>query len=234
MTAFEPDLKPLGSGADFVPFQDHLGVPTMAIEFIGDNGYGYGTYHSNYDSRAYVERVADPGFTQGVLMSRVLGTIALRMAQAELLPFRFSDYAVKLDEAITAAEGWAREAAMPIDVAALRVKATAVRDAAVALESVLDGRLRTGALPSAAAVNDRLARMEQLLADDDGAPDSKWYRHVFYGWNIYSLYDGQPFPGLAEAFRLRDAARVTREASRISAALDRMQGALAAAPAALR
>ena len=36
--------------------------------------------------------------------------------------------------------------------------------------------------------------MEQLLADDDGAPDSKWYRHVFYGWNIYSLYDGQPFP----------------------------------------
>ena len=108
MTAFEPDLKPLGSGADFVPFQDHLGVPTMAIEFIGDNGYGYGTYHSNYDSRAYVERIADPGFTQGVLMSRVLGTMALRMAQAELLPFRFSDYAVKLDDAITAAEGWAQ------------------------------------------------------------------------------------------------------------------------------
>ena len=38
----------------------------MAIEFIGDNGYGYGTYHTNYDSRAYVERVADPGFAQGV------------------------------------------------------------------------------------------------------------------------------------------------------------------------
>ena len=65
MTAFEPDLKPLGSGADFVPFQDHLGVPTMAIEFIGDNGYGYGTYHSNYDSRAYVERIADPGLRAG-------------------------------------------------------------------------------------------------------------------------------------------------------------------------
>ena len=69
-SAFEPDLKPLGSGADFVPFQDHLGVPTMAIEFIGDNGYGYGTYHTNYDSRAYVEKIADPGFAQGVLMSQ--------------------------------------------------------------------------------------------------------------------------------------------------------------------
>ena len=150
VTAFEPDLKPLGSGADFVPFQDHLGVPTMAIEFIGDNGYGYGTYHSNYDSRAYVERVADPGFTQGVLMSRVLGTMALRMSQAEILPFRFSDYAAKLDDAITLAEGWARDAATTIDVASLREKATAVRDAAVALEAAIDERLRTGAPPAGA------------------------------------------------------------------------------------
>jgi N-acetylated-alpha-linked acidic dipeptidase len=222
VTAFEPDLKPLGSGADFVPFQDYLGVPTMAIEFIGDNGYGYGTYHSNYDSRAYVERVADPGFTQGVLMSRVLGTMALRMSEAEVLPFR-SHYASKLDDAITLAEDWAKDAATAIDVASLRAKATAVRDAAVALEAAIDQRLRTGArLADAPALNDRLARMEQLLADDDGAPESKWYRHVFYGWNIYSLYDGQPFPGLAEALRVRDAARATREVGRIERALDRM------------
>ena len=223
VTGFEPDLKPLGSGADFVPFQDHLGVPTMAIEFIGDNGYGYGTYHSNYDSRAYVERVADPGFAQGVLMSRVLGTMALRMSEAEILPFRFSHYASKLDEAITLAEGWARDAATAIDVASLRVKATAVRDAAVALESAIEERLSSGPLPGGApALNDRLARMEQLLADDDGAPESKWYRHVFYGWNIYSLYDGQPFPGLAEALRVKDAARATAEVGRIERALDRM------------
>ena len=71
--------------------------------------------------------------------------------------------------------------------------------------------------------------MEQRLADDDGAPDTKWYRHVFYGWNIYSLYDGQPFPGLAEALRLKDAARVTHELARIGRALDRMNAELGAA-----
>jgi N-acetylated-alpha-linked acidic dipeptidase len=233
--SFAPDLKPLGSGADFVPFQDHLGVPTMAIEFIGDNGYGYGTYHTNYDSRAYVERVADPGFAQGVTMTRVLGALALRMSEAPVLPFRFSHYAAKLDEAITAADGWGREAAMPLDVTQLRAKATAVRDAATALESSIDERLRGGApLAQAQPLNDRLARMEQLLADDDGAADSKWYRHVFYGWNIYSLYDGQPFPGLAEALRLKEATRVTHEVRRISAALDRMQTALVAARAEVR
>ena len=210
MTAFVPDLKPLGSGADFVPFQDHLGVPTLAIEFIGENGYGFGTYHSNYDSRAYVERVADPGFAQGVLMARVLGTLALRMSQADMLPFRFSDYAAKLDDAsprprLGQGRGDDRSTWRRCGRRRRRC-ATPPRRSKRRSTSACAPAPAAGA----AALNDRLARMEQRLADDDGAPESKWYRHVFYGWNIYSLYDGQPFPGLAEALRLRDSARVTR------------------------
>lgn len=233
---FVPDLKPLGSGADFVPFQDHLGVPTLAIEFIGANGYGFGTYHTNYDSRAYVERVADPGFEQGVVMARVLGTMALRMSEAVVLPFRFSHYATQLQAAVQAAEGWAREAGVTLDVSGMRARAEGVAAATAALESAIDRRLAADDLPATAlsSLNDRLARMEQQLADDDGAPESRWYRHVFYGWNIYSLYDGQPFPGLAEALRVRDAARVTGEAGRIERALDRMQGELEAALALVR
>jgi N-acetylated-alpha-linked acidic dipeptidase len=233
---FLPDLKPLGSGADFVPFQDHLGVPTLAIEFIGENGYGYGTYHTNYDSRAYVERIADPGFEQGVVMARVLGTMALRMSEATVLPFRFSHYAAKLQDAIRLAEGWAKEASTRLDVARLRSRADAVSTAATSLEEAIDRRLAASDLPASplAALNDRLARMEQRLADDDGAAESKWYRHVFYGWNIYSLYDGQPFPGLAEALRVKDTARIVREVSRIERALDRMRSELDAAAALVR
>ncbi len=233
--AFVPDLKPLGSGADFVPFQDHLGVPTMAIEFIGDNGYGFGTYHTNYDSRAYVERIADPGFAQGVLMAQVLGTIALRMGEADVLPFRYSHYVTALTRAIDDTDTWATEAGLPTGSAGLRTRAQAAATAARQLESAIDAGLAAGTLTRASAsrLNDRLARVEQMLADDDGAPDTKWYRHVFYGWNIYSLYDGQPFPGLAEAYRLKDAARVGRERGRIERALDRMSAELDAALAAV-
>lgn len=230
---FVPDIKALGSGADFVPFQDHLAVPTMAIEFIGDNGYAYGTYHSNYDSRAYVERVADPGFQQGVLMSQLLGTMALRMSEADVLPFRYSHYATKLTSAITDAETWAKAAGMAADLGPLRAGATAAGTAATALELAVDQALAAGRLTraSATALNDRIGRIEQTLADDDGAPDSKWYRHVFVGWNIYSLYDGQPFPGLLEAFRVKDASRVTHELGRIQRALARMTAELEAARA---
>lgn len=233
---FTPDIKALGSGADFVPFQDHLAVPTMAIEFIGDNAYAYGTYHSNYDSRAYVERVADPGFQQGVLMSQVLGTMALRMSEADVLPFRYSHYATKLTAAVADAETWAEVAGVAADLGPLRAGATAAGAAATALESAVDAALASGRLTraSATALNDRVGRIEQTLADDDGAPESKWYRHVFVGWNIYSLYDGQPFPGLLEAFRVKDAARVTHELGRIQRALARMTAELEAARAEVR
>ena len=140
-------------------------------------------------------------------MARVLGTMALRMSEATVVPFRFSDYAVKLQEAIGAAEGWAGEAAPPSTLAGLRTRAAAVRRCG---DEPRSGHRSPASLPATCpaaalpALNDRLARMEQHLADDDGAAESKWYRHVFYGWNIYSLYDGQPLPGLAEALRLRD------------------------------
>ena len=187
-------------------------MPTLAIEFIGDNGYGYGTYHADYDSRAYVEKIADPGFEQGVVMARVLGTMALRMSEADVLPFRFSHYATRLEEAIDAAAAWAKDAGPRwtwLDCECARTRWRRPR------RHSGDGRPATGRANLPASVlptlNNRLARMEQRLADDEGAPESKWYRHVFYGWNIYSLYDGQPLPGLAEALRLKDQPRVTRE-----------------------
>ncbi len=226
--------KSLGSGADFVPFQDHLGVPSLSIEFIGANGYGFGTYHSNYDSRAYVERVADPGFEQGVAMVKVLGTLALRMSNADILPFRFAAYAERLRQGVAALGSDVHEARLTVDIDAWFARVNQIAVAAAALEAATDRRLAAGGTGAFTALNDRLARLEQTLADDDGAPESRWYRHVFYGWNIYSLYDGQLFPGLAEALRLRDAERVQRESARITRAFDRMHAALTAALSEIR
>ena len=79
-----------------------------------------------------------------------------------------------------------------------------------------------GRTKSTATLNDRLTHLEQDLLDESGGPAQHWYRHVIYGWNIYSLYDGQPLPGLAEAIRLKDQARVAQETARIENALRRM------------
>ena len=230
---FEVDLKSLGSGADFVPFQDYLGLPTLSIEFNATGGYTYGAYHSNYDTRFFMERVVDPGFVRGGELVQLLGTIALRIAEADVLPFRFSHYAERLRTFVDAAEQWSvsdeGQTVVPTDLAPVRAAVARVADAAAQLEHRIDDGVAAGALTpsSAAQLNDVLFRLEQTLLDEHDPPDRRWYRHVIYGWNIYSLYDGQPFPGLAEAIRIRDAGRIRSEVDRIVAALDRLGGGLA-------
>ena len=83
-----------------------MGLPTLSVEFNATGGYTYGAYHSNYDTRFFTERVADPEFRRGVELVRLLGTIALRLGEAQVLAFRFSHYATRLDEYVAAAAEW--------------------------------------------------------------------------------------------------------------------------------
>lgn len=237
---FEVELAALGSGADFVAFQDFLGLPTLQMEFDFEGSYG--PYHSNYDTRRYVERHTDPGFRVGQTLSRVLGLAVLRLASADLLPFRYSHYARKMAEFIDGAAAWAVddigrpalsagapvEGRVAIDLAAARGLATRAVASAAALEAQIDRLAGGGTIGGAAErpLNDALVRLEQQLLDESEPAATRWYRHVIYGWNIYSLYEGQPLPGLAEAIRVGDAAAVARETSRLEGALSRFNAGL--------
>ena len=222
---FEVELAALGSGADFVAFQDFLGLPTLQMEFDFEGSYG--PYHSNFDTRWYVETHTDPGFRVVQSLARVLGLAAMRLASADLLPFRYSHYARKMEEFIDGAGAWAVDDTgrrrVAIDLAAARGLATRAVASATALETQIDRLANAGTIGAASArpINDALVRLEQQLLDESEPPATRWYRHVIYGWNIYSLYEGQPLPGLAEAIRVGDAAAVARETSRLEGALTR-------------
>jgi len=80
-------LDALGSGSDFSSFLQHLAVPSLDLGYGGeDNG---GDYHSIYDSYDNYIRFKDPGFYYGVALSQTAGRTALRMANADVLPFDF-------------------------------------------------------------------------------------------------------------------------------------------------
>ena len=230
MDGFEVELAALGSGADFVAFQDYLGLPTLQMEFDFDGSYG--PYHSNYDTRQYVEQQTDPGFKVTQTLARVLGLSVLRLASAEVLPFRYSHYTRKIEEFIDVAEGWAVDDSgrrrVAVNLTEARRLASEASKAAAAMEAALDRRAPAGSNdgPRLREMNDALVRLEQRLLDESEPPEKRWYRHVIYGWNIYSLYEGQPLPGLAEAIRVGDAAAVTRETTRLEQALARMVAGL--------
>jgi N-acetylated-alpha-linked acidic dipeptidase len=235
---FEVELKALGSGADFVPFQDFLGLPTLSIEYNATGGYTYGPYHSNYDTRRFVEQVADPGFLRGAALARLVGSVALRLSQAQVLPFRFTHYAIRLDKFVAALGHPERSegSAVNLDLGPLHNAISRVMRHAQELEHDVDAYTsRLGATGSGSPeLNDLLARMEQRLLDESLPADERWYRHLVYGWNIYSLYDGQPFPGLADAVRRNDRPAATRELAKITAAVSRLSDGLAAAGAIAR
>lgn len=80
-------LSALGSGSDYSSFLQHLGIPSLNIGFGGE-GAG-GEYHSIYDTYVNYSRFKDPGFIYGEALAKVGGHAALRLADADVLPFDF-------------------------------------------------------------------------------------------------------------------------------------------------
>jgi N-acetylated-alpha-linked acidic dipeptidase len=87
-------LGALGSGSDYTPFLQHLGISSVNLGFGGE--IQYGVYHSAYDSFDHFRRFVDPTFEYGVALAKVAGRIMLRAAQAEIIPARESDFAASV------------------------------------------------------------------------------------------------------------------------------------------
>jgi N-acetylated-alpha-linked acidic dipeptidase len=81
----------LGSGSDFTPFLQHLGIPSLNLGYGGENGGG--SYHSIYDSFAHYTRFDDPTFQYGQAMAETGGRAVLRLANADVLPYEFTNLA---------------------------------------------------------------------------------------------------------------------------------------------
>jgi len=85
----------LGSGSDYSSFLQHLGIPSMNIEFGGEDASG-GAYHSVYDSYYHVTHFDDPGLVYGAVLSKLIGRLVLRAADADVGPARYSDMATTI------------------------------------------------------------------------------------------------------------------------------------------
>ncbi len=84
-------LSALGSGSDYTPFLQHLGIASLNVSYGGE-GDG-GEYHTIYDSYDHFTRHVDPGFEYGVALARTAGRATMRLAEADVLPFDFVNFA---------------------------------------------------------------------------------------------------------------------------------------------
>src|SRR5205807_3325064 len=119
-TASGPDLvsNRLGRGSDCTVFLNFLGVPVLDMSFTGP----YGVYHSLYDDHLWVSKFGDPGFRYHAAMTRLWGLLALRLANADIVPFEYVPYARRIREFVAEVAGRApprdRDALMLLETAA--------------------------------------------------------------------------------------------------------------------
>jgi N-acetylated-alpha-linked acidic dipeptidase len=84
-------IPALGSGSDYTAFLQHDGLASLNIGFGGEDGGGI--YHSIYDDFYWFTHFSDTDFVYGRALAQTAGTAVMRLANAELLPFEFGDFA---------------------------------------------------------------------------------------------------------------------------------------------
>jgi len=206
---------------DYTAFQEHLGISCIDMAFGGP----YGVYHSMYDDYYWMRTIGDPGFEYGAALSRLWSIMAWRLADAPLLPMRYSDYARKVQEHIVSIEAKGSHGRHPLRLDAARAAARRWEEAAVGFESA--ARDAPGLRP----VNDLLMQVERALTEPTGLEGRPFYRHLIYA--PQPTYREEILPRLWEAIERGETRRLPGHERELAAAFDRAAGLMLAARAAL-
>jgi N-acetylated-alpha-linked acidic dipeptidase len=182
----------LGSGSDYTVFLNHLGLPIVDMAFDGP----YGVYHSQYDDFYWMTHFGDPGFHYMTAMAEVWGRMAMRLANADVLPLDFQLYAKRVGDFLDAL-GKQPGVAEHLDLGAARAAQQSWVAAADKLEQGTTAALSGGGTASFAPLNAQLLHVERGFLLDQGIPNRPYFKHVLYAPK--ETYAAMTFPGVQEA-----------------------------------
>ena len=214
----EVHVGELGSGSDFTPFFQHVGVPSTDIGSQGP----YGVYHSVFDNYNWFIKNADPTFVYEQQQARVFGLEILHMADADTLPYDFQNYGAQVVLYITQAELHARVAHLALNFTALKQAAGRFASAGARVRGV-----QLTAAPTH-ALNHALRAAEEALLEPAGLPGRPWYKHTIYAPGEFTGYDAVVIPGVTEGLDAGDATRTQAQMATLAAALNRAAAVLEA------
>ena len=204
----------LGSGSDFTPFIQHLGVPSTDVGSEGP----YGVYHSTFDDYAWFTKFADPTFAYEQQQARVFGLEILHMADADVLPYDYRIYGKEVVDYVAAAQKRATAAKMSVDFGA--ATAAAERFAAAG-DGVYKMQSAAPAGAEEAKLNTALRGAEGALLNEAGLPKRPWFKHTIYAPGEYTGYAAVVIPGVNEGIDATDNARTQGQLDALAAALNR-------------
>ncbi len=204
----------IGSGSDHTVFLNFIGVPVIGLGFEGD----YGVYHSAYDDFYWMNHFGDPGYRYHTLMSQLWGVTALRLANADLLPFDFATYASNIRQFVN---DLAKDKDMThLDLSGVRKEIDLFEAAGKSLNESLRHQVTSGQLDPklAAELNHGMMQVERNWLNPDGIPGRPWFKHILYGARF--TYAHLELPGLTEAVEKQDWPTAKQQAEILQRALE--------------
>jgi N-acetylated-alpha-linked acidic dipeptidase len=212
----------IGSGSDHTVFLNFVGMPVLGLGFEGP----YGVYHSAYDDFFWMNHFGDPGYHYHTLTSQLWGVLALRLANADLLPFDFATYAANIRQFVNEMEknnkalggqdkamwgqppsavqpGEARQPP-PLDLKPVLDAIADFESAGQRLDASVTRALASGPIDAklAATINHGAMQVERNWLNPDGIPGRPWFKHILYGARF--TYAHLELPGLTEAVEKQD------------------------------
>ena len=190
-----PTIGYLGSGSDYTPFIQHLGIASADFGFSSPSGLYHSAY-ANLDSLKFV----DPGYEHQGTAAKVVGLMALRFANADVFPFRYSKYA---DLVIELLRDISEKYTFGVDLSEVIDQAQAWKLAVTSLEhrvsNLISGEVHLSDSEDIQKINESLLQQERNLTQSQGIPGRTWYKHQIWAPGRDTGYAAQPLPALEQA-----------------------------------
>jgi len=204
----EPEMGDPGGGSDFAGFYNHLGIPIVDWGFGGPAG----VYHSAYDSYHWMTKFGDPTFEYHATNARIGVAALLRIANAEILPYDYVEYARTMRRFSSQVERAITEKHWKLSGAVLNAAVGRMENAAVAFTAARDRALAAQLAPGIAKqVNTTLLGVERQLTRPQGLVTRPWFRNLIYASDENNGYSTMTLPSVNEAIRVGNEATVERE-----------------------
>ena len=206
----------IGSGSDHTVFLNHLGRPVINLGFGGD----YGVYHSMYDDHYWMTHIGDPSFAYHVALTRIWGIVAMRLANADILPFDFGANGEALEIFLRELEKKNKINA-PLHLKKLHSRIAEFEQAGNFLREATARDLESSdtAPEKLQRLNDQLMQVESNWLDPAGIPGRPWFQHLLYSSRY--TYAHLEFPGLTEAVEKGDWKLAAQQASLLEKAVEK-------------
>lgn len=214
----QPPIGDLGGGSDFEPYLGHVGLAAADLSFVGS----YGVYHALYDDFHYFITESDPDLNNGVAATRMMGLVAMRLADAPLLPLNVEQYAHTIQSYLhTLQEKTQKQHALdwaPANAAAARLAQAA---AAFTQRAELALSAAQGNPAQLQAWNAALAGFERSLFNPQGLPNRPFFKDLIYAPEITRGYATARLPGVSQRIREKNWSDAQRQLGDLVDALNR-------------